>query len=45
MDCGTGMYHMITGVDHTNNLIDSVAVVYKQVNFDSHENIKLYIAQ
>lgn len=45
MDCGTGMYHMITDIKHTGNLIDSVAVTYPQVNFDAHENIKLYIAQ
>ena len=45
MDCGTGMYHNITGVRHTKNFIDSAAIIHPFINFDAHENIKLYIAE
>lgn len=45
MDCGTGMYHNITGLRHTNNFIDSAAIIHPFINFDANENIKLYIAE
>ncbi|MBQ6694083.1 MAG: hypothetical protein IJN24_04315 [Bacteroidaceae bacterium] len=45
MDCGTGMYHNLKAVRHTTNFIDSARIVYPFINFDAHENIKLYIAQ
>lgn len=45
MDCGTGMYHELKAVRHTTNFVDSAAIVYPHINFDAHENIKLYIAQ
>lgn len=45
MDCGTAMYHNITGIRHTDVFIDSVAVAYPFIDFDAHENIKLYIAE
>lgn len=45
MDCGMGMYHNLNAVEHTKNLVDSAVVIHKLINFDAHENIKLYIAQ
>ncbi len=45
MDCGTGMYHNITGLRHTKNFIDSAAIIHPFINFDANENIKLYIAE
>ena len=42
MECGTVMYHRIEEVTHTNNLIDSIAIEERNVNFDYNENIKLY---
>lgn len=45
MDCGTAMYHNITAIRHTNNYIDSVAIVHPFVDFDAHENVKLYITE
>ena len=44
-DCGMAMYHHLTGVRHTNNLIDSTAINEPEINFDWHENIKLYIVE
>ena len=44
-DCGMAMYHHVTGLRHTNNLIDSVAINEPLINFDWHENIKLYIVE
>lgn len=45
MDCGTGMYHNITKLRHTNNFIDSAAIIQPFINFDANENIKLYLAE
>lgn len=45
MECGTVMYHNITGVEHTHNLIDSVEVVHSFVNFDGNENLKIYFIE
>ena len=45
MDCGTGMYHNITALRHTNNFIDSALILHPFLNFDANENIKLYIAE
>lgn len=45
MDCGVGMYHEITGVNSTGQFIDSVAVIHSYINFDSNENIKIYITE
>lgn len=45
MDCGTGMYHNITGLRHTRNFIDSAVIIHPFINFDANENIKLYIAE
>ena len=45
MDCGMGMYHEITEVRSTGSVIDSVAVVYSHINFDSNENLKIFITE
>lgn len=45
LDCGMSMFHTLTGLRYTNTLIDSAKIVYPSVDFDAHENIKLYIAQ
>ncbi len=44
-DCGMAMFHHVTGLRHTNNLIDSAAINEPLINFDWHENIKLYIIE
>ena len=45
MDCGMGMYHEITSVKSSGEIIYSVAVIYPPINLDSNENIKIYIAE
>lgn len=45
MDCGTGMYHELTSITHTNNFVDSVTIVHPYINFDANENIKIYLAE
>lgn len=42
MECGTVMYHKLTGIEHTKNYIDSVVIANKNVKFDYDENIKVY---
>lgn len=42
-DCGMAMYHHITGLRHTNNMIDSAAINEPLIDFNWHENIKLYL--
>ena len=44
MECGTVMYHRLTGAEHTKNFIDSAAIVNNYINFDNNENIRLYLA-
>ena len=44
-DCGMAMYHRLTNLRHTNNLIDSAAINEPFINFDWNENIKLYIIE
>ncbi len=44
-DCGMAMYHHLTGLKHTNNLIDSAAINEAFINYDWNENIKLYIIE
>lgn len=45
MECGTAMYHRIKEVRHTDAFIDSIAVVHDYINYNKHENIKLYLVQ
>lgn len=45
LSCGTGMFHNLTSLRHTNSVIDSAAIVNHNINYDPNENIKLYIAQ
>lgn len=42
MECGTVMYHRITGVKCTDSFIDSAIVANEHVKFDYNENIKVY---
>ena len=44
-DCGMAMFHNVTGLRHTRNLIDSAAINESLINFEWHENIKLYIVE
>ena len=45
MECGTTMYHKLKDVEHTNGLIDSVAIVRDYVKFDANENIRIYFTE
>ncbi|MBQ3622715.1 MAG: hypothetical protein IJA04_03295 [Bacteroidaceae bacterium] len=45
MDCGTAMFHNITDIRHTENYIDSIAIIHPFVDFDAHENVKIYIIE
>lgn len=42
MECGTLMFHKIEDVRHTNVWIDATEVINQNVNFEGHENIKIY---
>ena len=44
MECGTVMYHNLTGIEYTGNIIDSAVIVNKYIKFDNNGNIKLYLA-
>ena len=39
------MSQKLTGLRHTNNLIDSAEIKEPIINFDWNENIKLYIIE
>lgn len=41
VDCGTAMYHTITSVNSTHNLIDTLILKSSEVNYDERENIKV----
>lgn len=41
VDCGTAMYHTITSVSSTRNLIDTLILKSSEVNYDERENIKV----
>lgn len=44
VDCGPSFFHEILKVTSTNNLIDSVKINYKDVNYDSlNEHIYVYL--
>ena len=45
MECGTAMYHRITGIRHTTAFIDSAVIVNDYINYDYNENVKLYLAK
>ena len=42
-DCGMAMYHQLTGLRQTNTMIDSAAINEPLIDFNWHENIKLYL--
>lgn len=41
VDCGTAMFHSITSVSSTHNLIDTLVIKSSEVNYDERENIKV----
>lgn len=41
VDCGTAMYHTITSVSSTHQLIDTLILKSSEVNYDEHENIQV----
>ena len=41
LDCGTAMFHTITGVDCTHRLMNSAQITHPEVNYDAQENIQL----
>ena len=41
-ECGTAIFHEITRIDHTRNLIDSIEVVKRTVNYDGKENVRIH---
>lgn len=42
MECGTLMFHKLEGLKSTNVWIEDAAIVNDIVNFEGHENIKIY---
>ncbi len=42
MECGTVMYHKLEELKYTNVWIESADIVNNNVNFEGHENIKIY---
>ncbi len=42
MECGTLMFHKLEELKHTNVWIEDAVIVNKNVNFEGHENIKIY---
>ena len=42
MECGTLMFHKLEDVKHTNVWIEATEIINKNVNFEGHENIKIY---
>lgn len=41
VDCGTAMYHTITSVGSTHQLIDTLILKSSEVNYDERENIQV----
>lgn len=41
VDCGMAMFHGITSVSSTHNLIDTLILKSSVVNYDEHENIQV----
>lgn len=41
LDCGTAMFHTITGTDCTHNVLQSVTVTNPEINYDALENLRL----
>ena len=41
VDCGTAMYHSITSVRSTHQLIDTLILKSSEVNYDERENIQV----
>ena len=45
MECGVIMHHRLTGITNTTNMIDSMVIKERNVNFDHNENIKIYFTE
>ena len=43
LNCPVNMFHEITGVSSTNNVIDSVRITSPSVIYNNGENIKIYL--
>lgn len=41
-ECPASMFHMVTRIRYTRNLIDSVLVVNPNLNYNASENFKIY---
>ncbi|MBR6287049.1 MAG: hypothetical protein IKR18_08715 [Bacteroidaceae bacterium] len=41
-ECGTAIFHEITNIHHTHNLIDSIEIVKPTVNYDGKENVRIH---
>ena len=41
VDCGTAMFHTITSVSSTHNVIDTLILTSSKVNYDERENIQV----
>ena len=41
-ECPASMFHVVTCIRHTRNLIDSVLVVNPNLNYNASENFKIY---
>lgn len=41
LDCGTAMFHTITGTDCTHHALQSVTVTNPEINYDAIENLRL----
>lgn len=43
LDCPVNMFHTLTNLECTKNVIDSVVIVSPQVEYNNGENIKIYL--
>jgi len=41
LDCGTAMFHTITGADCTHHLMQSVQIKDAEINYDAKENVQI----
>jgi hypothetical protein len=45
MECGILMFHQIEGIKNTNKWIERATIMNNTVNFQGHENIRIYFYQ
>lgn len=41
LDCGTAMFHTLTGVDCTHHLMQSAVIVNPEINYDAKDNLQI----